>query len=107
MKTVNATIESILKQLGGRKFVVMTGARNFMSLGNALCFSLPKSKHGINKVKIDINENDLYDITFYKLGGAELKTIHEAKNIYVDNLRDVIAYKTGLALSLEQEGTCA
>jgi hypothetical protein len=48
--------ETILEQLGGKRFIVMTGAKHFAADGNALRFRLPSNfaKSGINAVTISI-----------------------------------------------------
>jgi len=49
---------TILEQLGGRKFIAMTGARNFVGDFSGLSFRLPGAggycKDSINCVKIEL-----------------------------------------------------
>ena len=54
--------QTILAQLGGRRFIAMTGARNFICGENYLMFSLPKgfAKDGINKIRITLDWTDTY-----------------------------------------------
>lgn len=58
--------ETILKQLGGDRFIAMTGARNFLADGNALRFRLPSNfaKRRINAVRFTLNGTDTYDVVF-------------------------------------------
>ncbi len=60
---------TILEQLGGRRFLVMTGARYLLAHAAALSFQLPSNfaKNGINRVRVDLNSHDLYDVTFSRL----------------------------------------
>lgn len=109
--------ETILKQLGGNKFRVMTGAKNFMShapvagsKGPALSFTLPSrfAKDGINFVKIVLTAADTYDITFTKIGpqpsmkrllqGAQqsITVVAEVTDVYADQLQSVFSQHTGL-----------
>lgn len=57
---------TILNQLGGNKFLAMTGAKYLLDLGDGLRFNLPKNGSKANKVQITLNANDLYDVQFIK-----------------------------------------
>jgi hypothetical protein len=56
----------------------------------------------MNRVKIILNEMDLYNIEFSKFTRStlELKVVEEFENIYCDQLGDVFETTTGLYLSL-------
>jgi hypothetical protein len=101
-KTTTASI--ILMQLGGGKFKAMTGAKNFLTNGNDLSFSLPGSggfcKNGINRVNIELTPADTYNVKFYRLRGSKLVTISEHTDIYEDGLREMFERETGLATSM-------
>ena len=43
---------TILQQLGGHGFTVMTGGRNYINLGNGLQMSLTRNKTSANRLKI-------------------------------------------------------
>jgi hypothetical protein len=87
---------TILQQLGGNKFIAMTGAKNFISLPNGLAFQLPKAKNGINKVKITLNGLDLYDVEYGKMRKLEYKIVATDDNIYDDMLQECFTAQTGL-----------
>ncbi|MBI3132754.1 MAG: hypothetical protein HYZ13_15670 [Acidobacteria bacterium] len=65
--------EAILNQLGGVWFQVMTGAKHLKAGERSLHFRLPSTplfvKEGINAVEVAIDANDLYTLTFMKIGG--------------------------------------
>jgi hypothetical protein len=92
----------ILRQLGGNRFIAMTGAKNFSCDNNSMCFKLSgtMTKDRINWIKITLNAMDTYDIKFVAIRGFKMKTIEEINGIYNDGLQDVISDRTGLALSL-------
>lgn len=48
---------TILQQLGGHGFAVMTGSRNFISLGNGLQMSLARNRTSANRLKIILDED--------------------------------------------------
>ena len=96
---------TILAQLGGNHFTVMTGAKNYIAHPDGLSFRIPGSgfaKDGINYIKITLNGMDLYDVTFSRVRGRTVKTLHTETGIYADMLREVFRLHTGLRTSLIQ-----
>jgi len=92
-----------LEQLGGNKFVVMTGAKNFINWGNGLSFKLPGAefaKQGINYVKITLDPSDTYTMEFGRTRGSEYKVINTHNDIYFDVLQEVFTRETGLETHL-------
>ena len=57
----------ILNQLGGNKFRVMTGAKNFIDLKNGIRMKIGRNKTNANWMEITLNSLDLYDVAFAKL----------------------------------------
>ena len=94
--------ETILEQLGGNRFVVMTGARSFLADGNVLRFRLPSNFaiHGINAVSVTLNGADTYDLVFSKVRGSSVTEVAAVTHIYVDQLRNVFRSETGLDATL-------
>lgn len=90
----------ILQQLGGARFVAMTGAKNFVadSKSGWLMFSIGRgAKNKINKVRVQLNARDLYDITFWRWSPTklDLKEIETVTDVHVENLREVFTDRTG------------
>lgn len=83
----------ILQQLGGNKFIAMTGARNFIKIPEGVKFRIMKAKDGINSIVIKLNDKDLYDILFMK---DFIKTISKADDVYGDQLQSTFTENTGL-----------
>lgn len=104
MKNIPVVANTILLQLGGNKFRVMTGANNFVGTDDSLIFRLPGAggfcKNGINKVVIRLTPADLYDVEFYRLRSKAAKLIEKAEGVYCDQLRGVFERATGLRTSL-------
>jgi len=101
--TTNQEIATTIKsQIGGKMFGVMTGAKNFTSIESGLQFSLPSrfALQGINKITITLNGLDLYDVTFYKQLGVNIKEIKSIDNVYFDQLQEVFTRVTGLNIRL-------
>lgn len=87
----------ILRQIGGKRFIMMTGANQFLSGKNWMAFKLPRAKDGNRRVKITLNSMDTYDIKFMSLSGKTKKMI---RGIYNDQLKDIISRYTGLTLTM-------
>lgn len=93
--------QTILAQLGGNKFVAMTGAKSFVGIENGLMFMLPRgAKNKANKVRITLTPADLYKVEFMKIRGVELKTISAHEEIYCDMLQELFTKETGLETRL-------
>lgn len=86
----------ILEQLGGNKFVVMTGSKNFIDCGNALSMHLTRNKIGAKFLKIELKGDDTYIMTFSKLKNDSLVVLKEFNGIYNDQLQEIFTSVTGL-----------
>ena len=97
--TIAATI---LEQIGGSKFQVMTGAKDLMDLGNGLQFGLPSrlANKGINKVRIELDASDTYDVSFWKIRGSNFKMVESHQDVYAEDLKKIFTNTTGLDVSL-------
>ena len=91
-----------LQQIGGNKFIAMTGAKNIVSDGNSLNFKLPNNfaKKGINFVKITLIPTDTYKMVFSKITWRKyvptIKLIQEYTDVYNDQLQELFTEATGL-----------
>ena len=95
----NTVARTILEQLGGRRFMVMTGAKNFVGGNNSLTFRLPGKnfcKQSINSVQITLDPSDTYTVTFARIRGIDVKVIAMHRDVYVENLRSLFTEVTGL-----------
>jgi hypothetical protein len=89
---------TILDQLGGNKFIAMTGAKHFTAGFNTLSFQLPGNfaLKRITGVRIVLTDADLYDMTFMKRFKGDIKVVEEVEGLYFDQLQDVFKSVTGL-----------
>jgi len=89
---------TILEQLGGNKFKVMTGAKDFVSHGTSLTFRLPAkfAKNKSNYVTITLTPDDLYRMEFCFYRAMNLRTISKHEGLYADMLQSVFTEQTGL-----------
>jgi hypothetical protein len=102
IETQRAIGQEILAQLGGNKFRVMTGAKNFCALPEGGLFFNIGRFHGVKttSVNITLNANDLYDMEFFSVRGVKLKVLALVKDLYFDQLQEVFTEQTGLYTSL-------
>ena len=92
--------ETLLQQLGGNKFKMMTGAKNFGIDGKSLTFSIGRNSKGINFVRIKLTSMDLYDVEFINMRGAKRKVIKKVKGVYGDMLPKIFKKYTGMNVRL-------
>lgn len=94
----------ILAQLGGGRFISMTGAKNLIGFDDALSFQLSSTmtKNRANRVCITLGADDLYKVEFSRYSPSALKSqqIECIEGLYADQLRDIFEDRTGLATSL-------
>ena len=93
--------KTILEQLGGNKFRMMTGAKNIAGDENSLSMRIGRNSSNSNYLKITLNSWDLYDMKFCKLTRKfEEKSVKEYKNIHNIHLRLMFTKHTGMYTSL-------
>ncbi|PHR91059.1 MAG: hypothetical protein COA69_13485 [Robiginitomaculum sp.] len=92
----------ILRQIGGNKFIAMTGAKNLVAGPSSLSFKLPNNfaKDGINHVAIALKPNDLYDIAYSRLWGTKFAPLYNSTDLYCDMLTSDFTAITGLDCSM-------
>ena len=90
----------LLKQLGGNKFIVMTGAKRFAFSDKGLGFKIGRNAKAVNYVHISLNGKDLYDMKFQK-GTRVLKKVND---VYGDQLQKMFTKYTGMYTSLGTMG---
>ena len=93
----NFSAQEVLNQLGGRKFMAMTGAKSFTKDENSITFKLPRAKSGIRIVRISLTEMDTYNMEFLTMSG---KVVKKVEDVYNDNLQRIFTANTGLQTRL-------
>jgi len=91
---------TILQQLGGNRFIVMTGAKQFVAIERGLMFALPArlAKLGINKVRIELDPSDTYTMTTLKVNARQGSAVNvqQESGVYCDKLEQVFEELTGV-----------
>lgn len=91
----------MLRQLGGQRFIAMTGAKDFMSADNPqprLIFRLPRD---LTKVRgthfeISLTPNDTYLLVYFKMRKGERKFVEVRRETYAEDLQRHFTEMTGL-----------
>lgn len=102
--------DTILNQLGGGRFVVMTGSRDFIAIDNGLRMGLARNASKANRLDIKLNGMDTYDMRFYRYTGPrystrggqfrtypeKVTTAKEYHGVYFDQLQELFTEVTGM-----------
>ena len=92
--------KEVLRQLGGGRFIAMTGAKNFGTDGKSLTFKIGRNSKGVNFVRIKLTSMDLYDIEFLQVRAGKIKIKSKAKRVYADQLGKMFKKNTGMNVRL-------
>lgn len=95
---------TILEQLGGGRFIAMTGAKEFIAIDSGLQFKLPQKPHytrdGINTIIIKLAASDTYEFsalkTITRKGVSGMKSLFQCSGLYFDQLESTFTEATGL-----------
>lgn len=93
----------ILEQLGGNKFLAMTGAKALTHTDRSLDFQI-NGRHPtagqVNRLRIELAFDDTYTVIVYRLRNLECKLLEQRFNVGVGTLKPTIEALTGLFISL-------
>jgi hypothetical protein len=94
----NLFAETILSQLGGNRFITMTGAKNlyFDNKKRLISMQIMRNKVKAKWLQITLNSMDLYDMQFIGIKSGEVVVLDEKKGLYDDMLQPVFTSVTGL-----------
>jgi hypothetical protein len=102
VSTMNEVANTILAQLGGNKFLAMTGAKSLLGSEDRLSFRLPYrvANKGIAGVVVRLMPDDTYTVDFLgltrKAWVLRVGVIETREGVYCDNLQEVFTEVTGL-----------
>lgn len=94
MKVAN----EILRQLGGNKFIAMTGAKDLVGGKNYLGMKLGRgTKNKATHMRITLDPTDTYTVEFMRWNGRklEMKVLSSESLIYCDMLQETFTEATG------------
>ena len=107
----NLSITQIIyEQLGGDRFALMTGAKDFVSTTDtSLHITLSKNASGCNRLSITLEPNDTYTMLFYKMTKKRgtmdyvLSKGAVAEEVFYDELQDYFTNHTKQYTKFNQE----
>lgn len=91
---------TILQQLGGNAFMVITGSKSPVAVENGLSIRLARNNSGANVLKIVLTPEDLYDVEFVYVSTRGLSVKKRVEGVYFDQLQDIFEQTTGLYTTL-------
>ena len=91
---------TILNQLGGiGTLVMMTGAKDFVTLESGVQFKIGKNATSANLIRIELTPADTYTLKIMRVRGTTVSTMAQYEDVYADSLGDLITTFTGLYLT--------
>jgi len=92
----------ILEQLGGRRFIAMTGARNILGDATSLQLKIGRgARDGITNLRVELDlGSDTYTVTFYRIRGTKVAEVADFSMVHGDQLRSIFTSTTGFDTSL-------
>ena len=94
--------KQLLQQLGGNRFIAMTGAKNLAvdKAKNTLHMKIGRNSKGVSHLRIKLTGADLYDMEFLQVRAGNVKVKAKETGLYADQLRKMFTKHTGMYTSL-------
>ena len=93
----NSEAKTLLQQLGGRRFMMMVGAKNLGRDNKGLHMKIGRNSKSISHVVINYNRGkDLYDMKFLRVRKGKVKVVNKVVGVYADQLNNTFEKNTGL-----------
>ena len=92
--------KTILQQLGGNKFIAMTGAKNLGHTNKGLQMKIGRNSKSISHVIINLKSSDLYEMEFIRIRGSKRTVVKKVKGVYNDQLGKIFTKYTGMNVRL-------
>lgn len=92
--------QEILNQLGGNKFIAMTGATCYHDNNGKTLIAKFKGSRVANIMSVTLNETDTYDVRICKFKGLEIKEVKTVNGAYCEMLKPIFEQTTLLRTSL-------
>lgn len=103
---------TILEQLGGNRFLAMTGANHLVADGNTLRMTLTKNRSRANRLYITLDADDTYTMRFFRFTAGRLnrktfawtddktEEVKTVNGVYCDMLQEIFTATTGMVTHL-------
>lgn len=104
-----AVATEILRQLGGRQFLALTGARNLVGSDTGLSLQVSASaqielRNRCTHVRINLDPSDTYTVQFVRFNRktCEFAECSKHEGVFCDQLQDLFEAQTGLLVTLQR-----
>lgn len=91
---------TIMMQIGGNKFAVMTGIKIYLIVDNGVQMKLTRNNMGAQWLRITLAANDTYTMEFIKFKKMEVVENRKFDGVYNDMLQGIFTNVTGLNTQL-------
>lgn len=91
---------TILQQLGGNRFLAMTGAHSASIAHRGLSLKLPRNPSKAQYLHVMLDDDDTYTVRFARFHNNAIETVKEVTGVYCDKLQETFTDVTGLRTSL-------
>jgi hypothetical protein len=100
-----AVANEIIRQLGGSRFRVLTGAKDMFAHADGVSFKIPgnMTKDHINYVRVVLDPSDTYTVKFGRICGRTFGYVSEHSMVYNDGLQQLFTAQTGLETQLLED----
>lgn len=100
MPTDLAVANTILAQLGGNKFIAMTGAKDLTGRSEGLSFRIGRNAKSVTHVRVTLDSADTYQIQFLRIRGVQRTLLSTWDGIYAERLAHTFTVVTGMETHL-------
>ena len=69
----------VIAQLGGGRFIAMTGAKDFFIGPKGMVFKIGRNSKSVNYIRINLNSMDTYDVEFLSIRNYKEKVKYSKK----------------------------
>lgn len=92
----NPVATTILEQLGGGRFIAMTGSNTFIGSADSLRFKVGSNAMKVTHVRVTLDPSDTYTVEFLKVRSLKVETLSTESNVYAEDLQKIFTAGTGL-----------
>ena len=96
MSQQDVAIANVIRKQLGSQALMMIGTKAVYATENGLQIKHSCRGSKTNVIKITLNGLDLYDMEFGKVRGDKYKVIADVKDVYCDQLHEMIEEHSGL-----------
>jgi hypothetical protein len=101
MEAIMEVAQTILEQLGGKAFTMITGSKNLTAIENGLRMTPGRNPKGVQMVEVILDGNDTYTVTSYQRSQDTFTELAKEEMVYDTQLQDIFESLTGLYTTLQ------